>query len=151
MLWWMNSPVMKNWQPSGEKKSAAPKIFSKHGLIFAQTAASNPSKTWTDLSPTTASNLFKTWTDLLWKQQPRIPLKHGLISFENSSPESPLNTVWFSLKTVARSSPPSENRSLTFPQPDWSLLFSLKITASLVLSPPVNRVSFSFSFLFLPL
>ena len=41
---------------------------------------------------------------------------------------------WYPLKTAARSSPPSKNRSLTFPQPDWSLLFSLKITASLSLS-----------------
>ena len=46
-------------------------------------------------------------------------LKHGLILFENSSPESLLSTDWFSLKTAARSSP-LKNR----------LILSLKITAS---------------------
>ena len=45
--------------------------------------------------------------------RPTSVLKHGLILFENSSPESLLNTVWFSLKTAARSSPLSENHSLT--------------------------------------
>ena len=43
---------------------------------------------------------------------------------------------------------PSKNRSLTFPQPDWSLLFSLKITASLPpsLSPLLLFLSFLLPF-----
>ena len=65
--------------------------------------------------------------------RPTSVLKHGLILFENNSPESLLNTVWFSFKTAARSSPLSENHSLTLQNTDWSFLFSLKITASLLL------------------
>ena len=37
---------------------AAPKIISKHGLLFAQTAASNLFETWIDLSPFSCSSPF---------------------------------------------------------------------------------------------
>ena len=66
-----NGTLPSRSQSSLSRSLQTAPLLSKHGLIFAQTAASNPSKTW---------------TDLLWKQQPRITLKHGLISFENSSP-----------------------------------------------------------------
>ena len=94
MLWWMNSPVMKNWQPSGEKKSAAPVIakwqpgdwkndspvIEKNGSPHALKALS--------LDPFKQPLSFQNTDWSLPKQQPLIPLKHGLISFENSSPES---------------------------------------------------------------
>ena len=90
-------------KPGLPPQTAAPKIFSKPGLMFAQTIAFNPFETWIDLFKQqppksfqntdwslqiAVSNPFETWIDLPKQQPPPFKTPTDLFSF-STSPKCP--------------------------------------------------------------
>ena len=134
MLWWMNSPVMKNWQPSGEKKSAAPVITKWQPGDWKKWQPGDKKKNQQPGDIKYGSPVIKIMA----------PFPHALKALSFSIPSNRpshsekkkllldfFKTALLSLKITA--SP--------FKNMDWSLLFSLKITAS----PFKTRTDHSYS------